>query len=236
MRTKTNSAVKGMREEHSAKRLMWNVEDVQRIIKPYPIHKKVDAVLRKMEDDTWLPEGESAYEDEGEGNSDDSENEEGSEEELDEEKEEAADLAALAAVGDTEDVRSSGYDDVEDVRRCGELQIIGCATKADALAESQTPIGVLEAAMSSLKEVGAQGAVANMLNEIRNEKRRMRVNSREDHEVLLALARSRGQEIALERKRLLMLQEDKKRSQTAATLNAEAKAATALLKKRQREI
>ena len=30
----------------------------------------------------------------------------------------------------------------------------GCATKADALAESQTLIGVLETAMSSLKEVG----------------------------------------------------------------------------------
>ena len=46
MRAKINSTVKNVREEHNAKRLMWNVEDVQRIIKPYPIHKKVDAVLR----------------------------------------------------------------------------------------------------------------------------------------------------------------------------------------------
>ena len=51
-----------------------------------------------MEDDAWLPEGECAYTDEGEGKSDDSEDEEGSEEELSEEKEEAADLAALSAV------------------------------------------------------------------------------------------------------------------------------------------
>ena len=114
--------------------------------------------MRSLGKWTWLPEGEGAYEDEGEGKSDDSENEEGSEEEFDEEKEEGADLAALAAVGATEDVLSSGYDDVEDVRRCGELPIIGCATKADALAESQTPIGVLEAAMSSLKEVGGAGS------------------------------------------------------------------------------
>ena len=64
----------------------------------------------------------------------------------------------------------------------------------------------------------------------------MRANSREDQEVLVALARSREHEAALERKRLLMLQEDKKRSQTAAKLNEEAKAATALLKKRKREI
>ena len=140
MRSKINSAVAEIREEHNAKRLSWNVEDLQRIIRPYPTNTKVDAVLRKMEDDTWLPEGESPYEAEGEGKSDESEDEEGSEEEVNEEEEEAAEFAALVAIGgtgDTEDVRSSGYDDVEDVRNCGELPRIGCATKADALAESQ---------------------------------------------------------------------------------------------------
>ena len=90
--------------------------------------------------------------------------------------------------------------------------------------------------MSSLKEVGAQGPVAQLQNEIRKEKRRARASSREDPDVLLALARQRDQEMALERKRRLMLQEDKKRAQTAAKLNEEAKAATALLKKRKREI
>ena len=112
-----------------------------------------------------------------------------------EEEEEAADLAGLVAIGghgDTEDVRSSGYDDVEDVRSCGELPSIGCATKADALAESQTLIGVLETAMASLKEVGAQGGVAQLQNEIRKEKRRARASSREDQEVLHASERQMG--------------------------------------------
>ena len=145
-----------------------------------------------MEDDTWLLEGECVYEDEGEGKSDDSEDEEGSEEELNEEEEEAADLAALVAIGghgDTEDVRSSGYDDVEDVRSCGELPSIGCATKADALAESQTLIGVLETAMSSLKEVGAQGAVVMSRSggraapEKGKGKRTSKGNSKEAHEL-----------------------------------------------------
>ena len=58
MRAKTNFAVKEVREEHSAGRLGWKVEDIQRIIKPYPPQPKVDAVLRNMEDDTWLLEGE----------------------------------------------------------------------------------------------------------------------------------------------------------------------------------
>ena len=87
----------------------------------------------------------------------------------------------------------SGYGDVEDVRSCGEPPIIGCATKSDALTQSQTLIGVLETAMGSLKEVGAQGSVAQMMNEIRKEKRRTRASSREDPDVLLALARQRDQ-------------------------------------------
>ena len=98
-------------------------------------------------------------------------------------------MAALVAIGghgDTEDVRSSGYEDVEDVRSCGEPPSISCATKAEALAESQTPIGVLETAMSSLKEVGAQASAAHLQNAIRTEKRRARASSREDQDVIIA--------------------------------------------------
>ena len=239
MRSKINSAVAEIREEHNARRLSWNVEDIQRIILPYPKHEKVDAVLEKMEDDTWIPEGERVYEDEGEGKSDDSEDEVGSEKEPNEEEEEAADLAALAAIGghgDTEDVRSSGYDGVEDVPSCGELPSIDCATKADALTGSQTLIALLEAAMSSLREVGAQASVAHLQNEVRKEKRRERASSREDPEVLHALALQREQENAAERQRRKMLQEDKKRAVTATQLRDAAAAATALLKKRKKEI
>ena len=142
------------------------MEDIQRIIRPYPKHKEADTILAKMEDDTWVPDGQCAYAEEGEGKSDDDEDEDNSEEELNEEEEEAADLAAFDAIcgyGDAHDVRSSGYGDVEDVRSCGEPPIIGCATKSDALAQSQTLIGVLETAMGSLKEVGAQGVVAQRM-------------------------------------------------------------------------
>ena len=65
----------------------------------------------------------------------------------------------------------------------------GCATKADALAESQTLIGVLETAMSSLKEVGAQGAVVMSRSggraapEKGKGKRTSKGNSKEAHEL-----------------------------------------------------
>ena len=98
-------------------------------------------------------------------------------------------MAALVAVGghgDAEGVRSSGYEDVEDVRSCGEPPSTSCATKAEALAESQTPIGVLGTAMPSLKEVGAQASAAHLQNEIITEKRRARASSREDQDVIIA--------------------------------------------------
>ena len=41
MRAKLNFAVKEVREEHSAGRLGWNVDNIKRIIKPYPSQPKV---------------------------------------------------------------------------------------------------------------------------------------------------------------------------------------------------
>ena len=67
MRAKINSAVATVREEHNAKRLSWNVEDIKRIIRPYPINRQGDAVLRNIEDDTWIPEGECVYAERGRG-------------------------------------------------------------------------------------------------------------------------------------------------------------------------
>ena len=79
-------------------------------------------------------------------------------------------MAALVAVGghgDTEDVRSAGDEDVDDVLDCGEDPSISCATKAESVAESQRYIGVLETAMTALKEVGAQASDAHLQHDIR---------------------------------------------------------------------
>ena len=65
------------------------------------------------------------------------------------------------------DICNREYGDVVDVRSCAEPPIVVCATKSAAMAQSQTLIGVLETAMESLKEVGAQAVVAQMVNDIR---------------------------------------------------------------------
>ena len=122
-------------------------------------------------------------------------------------------MAAVVAIGghgDTEDVRSSGYEDVEDVLDCGEDPRMSCATKAESVAESQRYIGVLEEVMTSLKEVGAQAYVAHVQHEIRTEKRRARAFSREDPDVMRAMVQLRDQENAAERKRRYMLQDGSK--------------------------
>ena len=64
MREKINSAVAEVREEARAGRLRWSFADVQRLITPYPKRPKVDAVLARLGDDTWIEEGDSKYEDE----------------------------------------------------------------------------------------------------------------------------------------------------------------------------
>ena len=210
------------------------MEDLKRIIMPYPKRPKVDAILERLEDDTWIPDGECAYACQDEEASDDAEDEEGAQEE-NEEEEEAADLAALAALTGDDD-SSSKHGHVEDVRSGGQVPSTASTTDAETVAHSQKLISTLEAAMESLKAVGAQAAVAHMANEIQKERRRARAIGRDDPDVLYALARQRDEEEARVRRRRLLLEEDKKRTLTAAKIKEQVKAANDLLKKRELEI
>ena len=120
-------------------------------------------------------------------------------------------LQNIGGHGDTEDVRSSGYEDVDDARNCGDDPIMSCATKAESLAESQRYIGVLETVMPSCNEVGAQASVAHVQHDIRKAKRRARVFSIEDPYVMRAMVQLRDQENAAERKRRYILRDENKK-------------------------
>ena len=58
MRAKICSAVAEVREEVAANRLGWNVEDVKRLMKPYPKRSGVDETLERLGGDTSILEGE----------------------------------------------------------------------------------------------------------------------------------------------------------------------------------
>ena len=233
MRAKINSAVAEVRAEVAANRLGWNMADVQRIILPYPKHRHVDAILERLGDDTWIPEGECAYERECEEESSDTGDEGGAE--VTEEDEEAADLAIVAALGG-DSVRSCGEGDVEDVRSGGEAPTIASTIDAERLAASQNLISTYQHAIESLKAVGAQAAVANLDNEIRKEKRKMRAISRDDPEVMIALARQRDAQDARAREQRWRVEEENKRTLTASKMNKQIKDANELLRKRKQDI
>ena len=223
MRTKINAAVADVYEEVRAGRLRWNLQDVKRLIQPYRKHKHIDAILEKMGDDTWVPEDEARFLEDGAKSSSDSGD--------DEEREEPAVVGWAEAEGPPGEPSSSA---VEDGPGSALVSIEPAA--AEALTSSQMRIAAYESAISPLKERGAMKSVINLQNEIRKEKRRMRAISREDPDVLLALAQRRDREEAEERKRQQSIAVANARTRTAAKMRQEIKDAEGFLKKRKQEI
>ena len=238
MRTKINAAVAEVYEEFREGRLRWNVHDVKRLIKPYRKHKHIDAILEKMSDDTWVPEGEAVFLDDDAKSSSGSSDDEG-------EEIAAADAADVIAVADAADeAEAEGPPDAPSSSAAAEgpgstaaeMLVATDPATAEMLTKSQQLIATYESAIISLKDAGAMRSVVNLENEIKKEKRRMRAFSREDPEVLLALAQRRDHEEAKERQRQQSIAAANARTLTAAKLRQEIKDNQEILKKRKREI
>ena len=84
--------------------------------------------------------------------------------------------------------------------------------------------------MASLKACGAMNSVINLENEIRKERRRMRAMSKEDPDVLLALARQRDEEEARDRERRRLVDQANARTLSAARLRKQIQDANEVLK------
>ena len=67
MRQKVNAAVAEVRAEVKEGRLTWCLNDIRRLIRPYPPHQHVDTILVALGEDTALEEGEQPYKDEEQG-------------------------------------------------------------------------------------------------------------------------------------------------------------------------
>ena len=222
MRAKINSAVAEVKDEVEAGRLRWTAEDVRRVIRPYPKHKHVDAVLAHMEDDTWVPEGERPYvEDEADtsafGSDDESEAEAEDHPDKSEAKKHPDEGESEAEF--TPDEGESEAKDLPDEPDNG----AGCVVStneavAEHVAHSAHLIATFESAISSLQACGAMKSVINLENEIVKERRRIRSMSREDPDVVLALTRQRDEENARERKRLRDVADANARTLTIAKL------------------
>jgi hypothetical protein len=229
MREKINAAVAEVRQEVQANRLSWTYANVRRLIRPYPQHRGVDSKLAKLEDDTWIPEGETPYEEEDESSEDEGEEDEDGEGDLD------------AAVADEAvDESDSAVADQPDSMAAGEAHCAALCALSDGDAEvvmnSQRLIVAYEGAIVQFKAVGAMKAVVNLENEIRKERRKLRGMSKEDPDVLLALARQQDAEDAKERRRLRHIAEANAQTLTKRKLEKQIKDAKQDLKKRKQDV
>jgi hypothetical protein len=246
MRQKINFAVAEVRAEARAGRLRWTFANVQRLIRPFPKHKRVDAVLAKMEEDTSLPDGETPWAaeecDAGEDGRSGGEEEEPTE---DADDDIWAAFAAEGAGMETED--ETGVEGAEDAERrshsgasaggggsCSDV-VVGAA-QAEELTASARRVAALEAAATGLKELGLIKAAVNVETEIKKARRHARSIGSEDPQVLFALARQRESEEAQERLRRSLVAQANAKTRTAESLRREAAVAADTLRKRKQAI
>jgi hypothetical protein len=237
MRAKIDSAVAEVKAEVAAGRLCWSLADVQRVIRPYPKHKHVDAVLELQGDDTWRPEGDRAFVDDDVDTS-----AFGSDGESDEQEDARSGGQDATADADDSDAEANDPPDEHDARSggrsdgAGDSAVVVSAASAEQIAHSAQLIATYESAISSLKACGAMKSVINLQNDILKERRRIRSMGREDGDVLLALAKQGDEEDARERKRRRAVADANAQTLNAAKLKRSIEDANSTLKKRKRAI
>ncbi len=240
MRAKINSAVAEVKAEVAAGRLGWSAQDVQRVIRPYPKHKHVDAILGLQGDDDKRPEGEKAWADDEEDTS-----AFGSDDETEAEAEDHADEGEAEAESHPDEGEAEAEcqpDEQGDARSCGRSDGAGdsavaiSAGAAEQITHSAHLISTYESAISSLKVCGAMKSVINLQNDITKERRRMRSLGREDQDVMLALARQGDEEDARDRKRRRAVADANAQTLNAARLRRAIDDANVTLAQRRRAI
>jgi len=222
MRDKINREVEQVRAEVRAGRLTWCYEDVQRLIPPYPVRKKIDETLERLGEDAWLDleEGELPYDDvageDGAGPDSGTSDEGGDCDEV------SAGAAVAAGPAGGCAVNSSPVDAKTSVRESVALT----ATEAMAVHSSHDLVSAYEKAIGDLKQVGAMSAVVHLENEIRKEKRRRRTSCQQNPAVAEGLARLCEAEQASNRLRQRQVDALNAQKQTASKLRAEVARAT----------
>ena len=242
MREKVNAAVADVREEVLANRIRWTPDDVKRLILPYPRHSHTDAVLANMGDDT--PEAsavageddDSDKDEDGDGDSDAS----GGDEDFGGGNSAVADdhpaaAGAHTAVADDHTAVASAHTAVADDRRSGD-DVVTSAEAAEISVRSGELLSTLEGAISALRSCGAMQAVVHLESEVGKEKRRVRAISREDPDVLEALARHSDADRARERTAKAAVAAANARSLSLAKLSTQLRDAKGELQRKRKAI
>ena len=188
MRAKVNAAVADVRTEVAAGRLQWNQSDVQRLIKPYPRRGKVDAILENIGDDAGNDlADESGDEAMGDNNAD-------TDHSADESDLEGAGKDKQSAADAGDDEQPSAVPNLNQPSAVAED--IVSPEEVECVLQSRKIIAALQHAKETCQQVGAMSSVVHLDNQIRHEERKMRQRTREDPDLLIALAHTMDMEAA----------------------------------------
>ena len=218
MRPKLDAALSEVAEEFNSQRLTWCRRDVRRLIRPYPLRKKVDSILANLgedfynddihamddgDDDTAVAEG---VEGSPPSSSDDGENTSGFE------------------------LESTGMEIMPHEGANMEIEPLS-ASQADAVHHAKATMASLEIAIEGLRAIGNLRGVQAIELELSKERRKQRELVKESPAVADAFVRLRKAEDqeALMQKRAAAEQKDRKRA--AENAMAERASAVADLKR-----
>ena len=222
MRDKINAAVASVEAECSAGRMPWTKKNAMLLIEDSPKHRKIDAILRKIEDgDTGFDDNECPYvEDDAPASDSESECDVGDPWALDRDHpndmletafdDDGTSGPHAAGSAETEETGSSCMAVAETSSPPDEKAIAISTLANESVEHSAHVIRVFENAISSLKEIGQMRSVVSLENDVQKERRRIRHLAREDPDVVLALTLQRNEENARQRKRLREIQDEKR--------------------------
>ena len=115
--------------------LTWSLQNVKRLISPYPAHKKVDAILERLGEDFGEDEVHAI---------DDGDDEPGN----------ASSDEECAEHGDAAVAEAAGHGDAAVAEAAGDIVSL-TAPQADAMQQSQITMAALQSSAESLRSVGA---------------------------------------------------------------------------------
>jgi len=248
MRPKINVELAVVKDEWQRGGITWSERDVQRMIKPYPEHKKVDQILNKLGEDFYhddihcLTQGDDcAAVADGEqgaaGTSSDSDSDSDDEEEQKlhwrqrRRRRDAAEDTPAAVAG--EDIERAECQE-PGVSHMGPAAL--SAEQADAAQQMSTTIAALEQHLQGVQAIGCVKAAQGIEIQLAKERRRLRVLVKEDPAVVESFFRLRRaeDEDRLQRQREMDSQRERKRAAHQAI--DDRKAAVAELRATRRKI
>lgn len=226
MRQKLDAELAAVAEEYSSGGLTWCLRDVQRLICPYPCHRKVDKILNNVGDDYYRDEIENLKDvsDEDEADSGDEEKE--------------FDAAVAGAFPPEPLVETRELDTAvagtitPQSRHTTELS----ASQAEALHQVRISVAALQSSLESLKGTGNVRGVQVLEGELRKDRRRERELVKESPAVAETFLRLRQAEAEeFQQKKLHDTQMAQRRQEEIAAVAAR-NAAVAELERTKRKI